>query len=215
MSLVLALLGALRAALRTHTDLELENLALRQQLVLLRRYSMRPRLGRFERAFWMWLSKRAPGWREALHVVRPETVIRWHRQGFPRLLDLEVPTWAKGSTLRKLGACESHPQHGAREPKLGCTAYPRGTPQARIRRFAAHCCPAYATSPKATLSDVANVPPEPPRRARLCRLFRRTDGDLPFALRICHPAAPSQPSRALQLPHRRLDRAADCRSIPQ
>src|SRR5713226_2520151 len=82
MSLVLALLGALRAALRTHTDLELENLALRQQLVLLRRYSMRPRLGRFERAFWMWLSKRAPGWREALHVVRPETVIRWHRQGF-------------------------------------------------------------------------------------------------------------------------------------
>ena len=82
MSLVLALLGALRAALRTHTDLALENLALRPQVVLLRRYSMRPRFGRLDRGFWMWLSKRWSGWREALHVVRPKTVIRWHRQGF-------------------------------------------------------------------------------------------------------------------------------------
>src|SRR6266478_4755477 len=82
MSLVLALLGAARAALRTYTDLALENLALRQQLALLRHRSKRPRFGRLDRAFWMWLSKRWAGWRKALHVVRPETVIRWHRQGF-------------------------------------------------------------------------------------------------------------------------------------
>ncbi len=79
MSLVLALLGALRAALRTRTDLALENLALRQQLALLRGRSKRPRLGRLDRAFWVWVSKRWARWREALHVVRPETVIRWHR----------------------------------------------------------------------------------------------------------------------------------------
>ena len=82
MSLVLALLGALRAALRTRTDLTLENLALRQQLALLRRRSKRPQLERLDRAFWVWLSNWWPGWREALHLVRPETVIRWHRQGF-------------------------------------------------------------------------------------------------------------------------------------
>ncbi len=82
MSLVLALLGAARAALRTHTDLALENLALRQQLALLRHRSKRPRFGRLDRAFWVWLSRRWAGWRKALHVVRPETVIRWHRQGF-------------------------------------------------------------------------------------------------------------------------------------
>src|SRR5882724_8769618 len=63
-------------------DLALENLALRQQLALLRHHSKRPRFGRFDRTFWVWLSKRWAGWREALHVVRPETVIRWHRQGF-------------------------------------------------------------------------------------------------------------------------------------
>src|SRR6266851_964410 len=82
MSLVLALLGALRAALRTHADLTLENLALRQQLVLLRRRSKRPRFSPLDRVFWVWLSQRWARWREALQVVRPETVIRWHRLGF-------------------------------------------------------------------------------------------------------------------------------------
>jgi len=82
MSFVLALLGALRATLRTRTDLVLENLALRQQLALLRRRSKRPQFGRFDRAFWVWLSNCWAGWRRTLHLVRPETVIRWHRQGF-------------------------------------------------------------------------------------------------------------------------------------
>src|SRR6266436_8020606 len=82
MSLVLALLGAARAAFRTRADLALENLALRQQLALLRHHSKRPRFGGLDRAFWVWLSRRWAGWRDALHVVRPETVIRWHRQGF-------------------------------------------------------------------------------------------------------------------------------------
>ena len=82
MSLALALLGALRAAFRNRTDLALENLALRQQLALLGRRSKRPQFGRFDRAFWVWLSNRWAGWRRALYLVRPETVIRWHRQGF-------------------------------------------------------------------------------------------------------------------------------------
>ena len=79
MSIVLALLGALRAALRTCTNLTLENLALRQQLALLRHGSKRPRSGRLDRLLF---SSRWAGWRDALHLVRPETVIRWHRQGF-------------------------------------------------------------------------------------------------------------------------------------
>src|SRR5713101_8153885 len=82
MSLLLALFGAFRASLRTRTDLALENLALRQQLALLRRRSKQPQFGRLDRLFWVWLSHQWAGWREALHVVRPETVIRWHRQGF-------------------------------------------------------------------------------------------------------------------------------------
>jgi hypothetical protein len=57
MSLAIALLSALRTSLRTRTDLALENLALRQQLVLLRRRSKRAQFGRLARLFWLWLSQ--------------------------------------------------------------------------------------------------------------------------------------------------------------
>src|SRR2546428_9435157 len=98
MSLALALLGALRAALRNRTDLALENLALRQQLALLGRRSKRPQFGRLDRAFWVWLSNRWAGWRQALYLVRPETVIRWHRRGLPPFLASEVPRRRVGRT---------------------------------------------------------------------------------------------------------------------
>src|SRR2546426_10106236 len=83
MHLVLALLGALRAALGARTDLVLENLALRQQFALLRRRSTRPRFGPLDRLFWIWLSQRWARSRETLNVVRPETVIRWHSAAHP------------------------------------------------------------------------------------------------------------------------------------
>jgi putative transposase len=82
MSLVLALLGALRAAMKNRADLALENLALRQQLALLHRRGKRPRFAHIDRLFWTWLSGLWSRWREVLLVIRPETVIRWHRQGF-------------------------------------------------------------------------------------------------------------------------------------
>jgi len=61
----------------------LEILALRHQLALVNR-SRRPRL-RFtsvDRVLWAWLSQHWHGWRAALHVVQPATVLAWHRRGF-------------------------------------------------------------------------------------------------------------------------------------
>src|SRR5258708_9249254 len=83
MSLAFALLGALRAALRNRSDLALENLALRQQLALLGRRSKRAQFGRLDRGFWVWLSNRWAGWRQALSLVRPQPAIRWHRHALP------------------------------------------------------------------------------------------------------------------------------------
>src|SRR5207244_8681131 len=108
MSLVLALLGALRAALRTRTDLTLENLALRQQFALLRRRSKRPKFGLLDRAFWMWLSQWWTRWSEVLHVVKPQTVIRWHRQSFRAF-------WTWKSRRGRLG----RPRVGAELADLG------------------------------------------------------------------------------------------------
>jgi hypothetical protein len=59
-----------------------ENFALRQQLAVLQRSVPRPKLRRRDRIFWVWLSRLWTGWRNALIVVQPDTVVRWHRQGF-------------------------------------------------------------------------------------------------------------------------------------
>jgi len=63
-------------------ELALENLALRQQLAVMKRQCPRPRLRRTDRWFWVWLLRAWPNWRKVLLLVRPETVIGWHRRGF-------------------------------------------------------------------------------------------------------------------------------------
>jgi transposase InsO family protein len=72
----------LRAILLSRAALAAENLALRQQLASLERTAQRPRLRRRDRVFWVWLSKLWADWRSVLVIVQPETVIRWHREGF-------------------------------------------------------------------------------------------------------------------------------------
>src|ERR1039458_7245164 len=68
--------------LRSRCDLLLENLALRQQVGVLRRNCPRPRLTGPDKFFWVVLRRLWPGWKRALTLVQPETVVRWHREGF-------------------------------------------------------------------------------------------------------------------------------------
>jgi len=67
---------------RSRRDLLLENLALRQQLAVLTQRHPQPRLTVPDRLFWLVLSRFWSGWKHALLVVQPETVVRWHRAGF-------------------------------------------------------------------------------------------------------------------------------------
>src|ERR671934_2884880 len=86
----------LRAALATRGDLVAEDLRLRQQLAVLTRPTRkRPRLRARDRLYWMVVGIRRRDWRRHLVLVRPETVVRWHRQGW-RLF------W-RGETPGKLG----------------------------------------------------------------------------------------------------------------
>ena len=84
LTLVKAVLGALVAALRPRPSLVLENLALRQQLAILRRSVPRARLRPVDRAFWAILSRTWSRWVDALVIVKPATVVGWHRRGFAR-----------------------------------------------------------------------------------------------------------------------------------
>src|SRR5215468_7473453 len=81
-TLLLAVLAAARSSLKSRRALALENLALRQQLAVLRRRTKRPKLSPVDRAFWIVLARVWPAWQAALTVVQPATVIRWHRKGF-------------------------------------------------------------------------------------------------------------------------------------
>ncbi len=69
---------------RTQRELALENLALRQQVAVWKVRQPRPQLTATDRLFWVVLSRLWKNWRSSLQVVRPETVVRWHRQGFRR-----------------------------------------------------------------------------------------------------------------------------------
>jgi hypothetical protein len=67
-----------------HRQLALENLALRQQLTVYKRTASRPKLRRSERLFWVCLSRVWAGWRTALVIVAPDTVLRWQRRRLSR-----------------------------------------------------------------------------------------------------------------------------------
>jgi transposase InsO family protein len=82
MSVFPALFLFLRDLCTPRAALLAENLALRQQLAVLRRSVPKPRLRGRDRLFWVVLSRLWAGWADTLHIVEPQTVIRWQRQGF-------------------------------------------------------------------------------------------------------------------------------------
>ena len=111
-------------------NLAFENIALRHQLAVLQRSVERPKIHRRDRILWSWLLRLWPRWQSALLIIKPETVISWHRQGFKlywrwksratqgrpcvdreirdliRLMSRENPTWGAPriqSELRLLG----------------------------------------------------------------------------------------------------------------
>jgi putative transposase len=75
-------IGTMVRLFRSPRSLLLENLALRQQLSVLKRRHPRPSLGSFDRLFWVVARRVWSGWKRSLLVVTPETVVRWHRAGF-------------------------------------------------------------------------------------------------------------------------------------
>src|SRR5579871_4151747 len=76
------LAAAASAALKSRATLQLENLGLRHQLCVLCRSVKRPKLTSADRFPWAWLCEAWSDWRSSLVIVKPETVIAWHRKGF-------------------------------------------------------------------------------------------------------------------------------------
>jgi hypothetical protein len=83
-----------RTLFRSREDLMLVNLALRKQLAIFKDKKPRPRLSNPARAFWVGLRDAWPRWKNALHLVKPDTVVSWHRRGF-RLFWRLKSKWGK------------------------------------------------------------------------------------------------------------------------
>lgn len=135
----------LRFIFRSKQDIVLENLALRQQLAVQQRSVKRPKIKNRDRIFWVWLSNIWSDWKSALIIVKPPTVIGWHKKGFKlywrrksrrvgrpnidwelikliRKLQKENPTWTAQriqGELAKLGldVCDNTVAKYMRKPK--------------------------------------------------------------------------------------------------
>ncbi|MBF0447995.1 MAG: transposase [Magnetococcales bacterium] len=76
-------LKAVQCFFQSRAAMQLEILALRHQIsVLHRQQKKRPALNHWDRIFWVWLSQIWPRWKEALVIVKPDTVVKWHQTGF-------------------------------------------------------------------------------------------------------------------------------------
>ena len=82
MRLITALWRALRAAVADRAALVTAHLALQHQVLVLQRSVKRPKLRPLDRLFWVCLSHVWPAWRSVVKIVQPDTVLKWHQQGF-------------------------------------------------------------------------------------------------------------------------------------
>jgi hypothetical protein len=84
------LLWAILAALKPKALVVAENLCLRHQLLVLQRRQPRPYLKTTDRLFWVLASRWLGGWRNLLLIVKPQTVLNWHRRGLAPLLVVAI-----------------------------------------------------------------------------------------------------------------------------
>src|SRR5437870_3048574 len=96
--LVLGVVTFSRALFRGAAAVSLENVALRSQLAVLQRSVARPQFCRWDRLFWVWLSRLWTGWRSTLVIVQPATVLAWHRRGFQLYWRWKFPIPSSGTS---------------------------------------------------------------------------------------------------------------------
>ena len=82
MPIVILFLQFVHSWFKSQRNLAIENMALKQQVTMLHRSVKHPRVSVADKLFWILISRYKPDWRNALHALHPDTVVRWHRQGF-------------------------------------------------------------------------------------------------------------------------------------
>ena len=137
---LILLLHVLVSPFKTQARLEAEIVLLRHQLsVLSQRVPSKPRLTVADRLLVVWLYRLFPSVLNAVTIVQPETVIRWHRTGFRVYWALEVAHSGRSAEDTR-GDPPPDPGDEPGQPAVGCAPYPRRTAQARHRGRAVDGC---------------------------------------------------------------------------
>jgi putative transposase len=82
MPFLLLIANFVHSLFKSRHQLALENLALRQQVLMLRQSVKKPRPSVADKLFWIFFLRYVEGWRKLLYGLHPDTVVRWHRKGF-------------------------------------------------------------------------------------------------------------------------------------
>src|ERR1700692_2458911 len=130
-ALIRFVLAVLASPFKSKLRLEAENAVLRHQFIILRRRPHgRVRLTNHDRLFFIQLYRWFPEILKVLTIIRPETLVRWHR--------LRVRCYWRGKSRPRGGATDrdgssrADPADEHRKPALGRATYPRRTAQARV-----------------------------------------------------------------------------------
>ena len=192
-------------------------LALRQQVAVLKRKRPRPLLRKADRVFWVILSYLWPGWRHALVIVRPETVIGWAPQGVQAFLDMAVAAGKTGPTAGVEGDPLSGPTDVAGEHTVGRTSDPWRAFEAWLFHLPGRRLEIHRPLPIAAIAVVADIPYKSRRLPGVDRFLRGPHGHVPPPVRV-HRAPPrAPPDRAFRCngePDDGVGRTADPRGIP-
>jgi putative transposase len=166
---------ALALGLRGHRELVLENLALRQQLMAMKRANRRPRLQARDRLFWIALRRIWTNWRTAVVLIRPETVVDWHRTWLRRRWTPTLNTSSQRPSGRHCGNSHARRSDGQRESVVGSAPHPRRVADSRRRRLRTHRVASADTTDTSAIADVADLPDESLRVSRLDGLLHGVD----------------------------------------
>jgi putative transposase len=189
-TLLLHLLRILPFLLGGHRHLAFENFALRQQLAIYKRTAPRPSLRTMDRLFWVGLARAWPGWRQALVIVSPDTVLRWQRRRFREYWAQLSGRPTRGRPCINAEIVALVRKMAAANPYWGCASHPRRAPQAWHRHRRAYRLPTHAEAPPPALSDLAGVPRQPHRRLGLHRLLHRAHRAPSGPVRSRRPRSP-------------------------
>ena len=199
-------------------EIALENLALRQQLAVFKRQCPRPRLRSTDRLFWVWLSRTWKDWRRVLVMVRPETVVSWHRKGFCLF-------WAGISRKRRTGRPEASREIRAlirkmatANPFLGSAPHPRRAAQAGHPHLRTNRVSTSTQKSQTSFSNLEGIPRQSRERVGLHRFLHGANRDLSGLVRFGSLGPSSAQGGSFQRDRASdgsLDRSANLGSVPR